>query len=375
MIDPQRPSFNNLPPPVMIESMSRDGKSVPMQNGLRLPPNLHTLQFDYTALSFVAPQKVRFRYRLEGHDTNWQDAGTRREALYNDLPPGSYLFHVIGSNNDGVWNDQGASFGFVVTPAIYQRTPFKVALAALACVFLWGLYLMRVANLTEKVRARLTERINERERIARELHDTLLQSVQGLTLLFDRVMAQMPVHDPNREMLGRALDRADEVLVEGRNRVGDLRFERETPQSLADAIKEAATEILRESSISFRLEAVGSMRLLNSALREEAYRIGREALLNASRHAGASQVEVTLVYERTCFRMIIHDNGSGIPTDVLEGGRSGHYGLSGMRERAHHIGGELCIGNRNGNGTEVRLSLPAKLAYIDVISRRRWHVS
>ena len=366
MIDPGRLPFNSLPPSVHIEGVIREGKTLAVREGDRMAPHLRSIQFEYTALSFVDPQKVRFRYRLEGLETDWQDVGTRRLALYNDLPPGQYRFHVVASNNDGVWNDTGASLGFYVTPTIYQRESFKVAVVVLALIALWLFYLFRLSVATEQVRVRLTDRIVERERIARELHDTLLQGFQGLVLLFQNVMTAMPSQDPNREMLGRALDRADEVMLDARHSVRDLRSEGEKVETLAEVLTHFAEQLGQQTPLTFSLQSSGSLRLLNPAMRQEACQIGREALSNAYQHSGASKVEVFLVYRKSHFDMSIRDNGKGIPKPVLESGRGGHWGLAGMRERAKTIGGELTISCEHGSGTEVLLSLPAKLAYVEV---------
>jgi signal transduction histidine kinase/ligand-binding sensor domain-containing protein len=370
MLDPNNLPFNRRPPAVMIESIANDGKTIPVRDGFELPPHQHSLQFDYTALSFVMPHKLLFRYRLEGHDANWQAAGTRRQALYNDLPPGRYKFDVIACNEDGVWNNEGASIRFVIVPAIYQRTWFKAVAIGLALLALWSLYLLRMSIATERVRSRLSERMVERERIARELHDTLLQGVQGLLLLFQHVMTRMPGDDPNRATLGHALDRADDVLLDARHRVRDLRFEAETTESLAVALTKVAAQLQQSSAVQFQLLSVPEPRMLNPAVREEACRIGREALFNAYQHAGASSITVELVYERNQFRMLIRDDGKGIPPAVLENGRGGHWGLSGMRERAKSIGGNLKIRSPKNAGTSIELHVPAKLAYVAATKTR-----
>jgi signal transduction histidine kinase/ligand-binding sensor domain-containing protein len=372
MMDPNHLAFNNLPPPVHIENVVDDGKIVSLQPDLILPPRLHRLQFDYTALSFGAPQKVRFRYRLEGHDTDWQDAGFSRQALYNDLPPAHYKFHVIAANNDGVWNETGDLLSFTIAPAFYQTLWFRALVVVIACVVLWLLYLLRLAAATEKVRTRMTERLAERERIARDLHDTLLQGFQLLTLVFQAAMTHMSSEDPNRKTMGQALGKADNVLLEARNTIRNLRAEEDTPDSLPEALKETANQLPQAVPVEFTLDCTGDIRLLNPAMREELFRIGQEALINSYQHSGASKVGVTINYSPARLEMAICDNGTGIAPDILSTGRKGHWGLSGMRERANSIGGELAIRTAPSTGTEIIVSVPGKLAYRTSGDRSRW---
>jgi len=369
VIDPNALGQKTLPPPVAVESVIENGKQYPKDEELKFAPHLRSLQIDYTALSFALPQRVFFRYRLDGHDPAWQDAGTRRSALYNDLPPGRYQFRVIACNDAGVWNETGATLSFVVPPTIYQTVWFKGVVALFIGIGLWMLYLMRIRQATEAVQARLGERLAERERIARELHDTLLQGFYSLLLVFETIVTRMPESDPHRLSLAGALDRADGVLQEGRARVRDLRSEDENPQQLAEVLNEFGTEMATNSGIHFNLTVVGSSRLLNNALREDSHQIAREALLNAFRHAQATSINVEICYERSRFLFRIRDDGKGISPEIIAGGRKGHWGLSGMRERARKIGGVLHIESRVGAGTLVSLSMAAKLAYTDSVSR------
>ena len=199
MIDPSRLDGNRIIPPVHIEEIVADHRVYPAQDGVRLPALTRDLEIDYTALSFIAPQKVRFRYRLDGHETEWQDPGTRRQALYNDLPPGKYRFHVIACNNDGLWNEAGATLDFVVPPALYQTWWFRLMCGVTAAAALWMFYLYRLKQATAKIQERLGGRLEERERIARELHDTLLQGFQGLVLRFQAVMKILPENEAARK--------------------------------------------------------------------------------------------------------------------------------------------------------------------------------
>jgi signal transduction histidine kinase/ligand-binding sensor domain-containing protein len=363
MFDPARSGGNVLPPPVHIEEIVADRRSYLPGADLRLPALTRDLEIDYTALSFVAPKRVLFRYRLEGRDAGWQDPGTRRQAFYSDLSPGKYTFHVIACNNDGVWNETGAALNFVVLPALYQTVWFRVTVLVLAALVFWTLYLLRMKQVTEQIQGRLNERMAERERIARELHDTLLQGFQGLVLRFQAVMKQLPQQGPARAMMEKALDRADDVLLEGRQRVRDLRSEAATLNELGETLKSYGSELADDGSVVFTLAVIGTPKVLDSIVADESYRIGREALSNAFRHAHAAKIEVEITYDRATLRVRVRDDGVGMDQTTLNGGRPGHWGLSGMRERAERIGGELSIWSNHGVGTEIDLTVPAKVAY------------
>jgi len=235
-INPRRIVRNTVPPPVLIESVIANGRKYNTATILSLPPRIANLQIAYTATSLTIPERVRFRYKLEGQDKEWQDAGTRREAFYTNLDPGSYQFRVIACNNDGVWNEAGTALHFVVLPAFDQTVWFRILCILALAGCLWSLYLLRLKQASAQVQQRLGARLEERVRIARELHDTLLQGFQGLILRFHTVMKTIPEDHPARNLMENTLDRADEILLEGRERVRDLRqdeISNELPDRLA----------------------------------------------------------------------------------------------------------------------------------------------
>src|SRR4029453_11691668 len=178
VIDPHHLAFNKLPPPVHIEQVTADDRIYDATNGLRLPPRIRNLSIDYTALSFVAPEKVRFRYMLEGQDPDWKEVINDREVQYSNLGPGHYRFRVMACNNSGVWNEEGALMDFSIAPAYYQTNWFRVLCGAMFLALLWAAYQLRVRQLAHQFNMTLEARVSERTRIARELHDTLLQSFQ-----------------------------------------------------------------------------------------------------------------------------------------------------------------------------------------------------
>jgi signal transduction histidine kinase/ligand-binding sensor domain-containing protein len=362
-INPTQIKRNALPPPVTIWSVSAGGVQYPSELPPRLPAHTTNVRIGYTAASLTIPERVRFRYQIEGLDRDWQDAGTRREAVYTNLGPGRYTFHVIAANNDGVWNTTGASLPFTIAPAFYQTTWFY-GLCALVCLtFLRLLYMVRIRQVSAQVRGRLEERLAERERIARELHDTLLQSVQGLVLRLRATVARMPKQEPTRSQMEQALERADEVLTEGRDRVQDLRSP--SPDSdLPQALAALGEELAIEQTAHFRSTVEGLPRDLHPIVREEAMFIAREALANAFSHAHAHQIEVEISYGEAELRMRIRDDGEGFHVEMLQhGGREGHWGLLGMRERAKKIRATVTVWSKPGAGTEVDLRVPAHIAY------------
>ncbi len=367
-VDPNHLPFNNLPPPVQIEQFIADRKvydaTLDIGARLGLPPLIRDLQIDYTALSLVAPEKILFRYLLEGRDTVWQEAGNRRLALYTDLPPGNYRFRVMACNNSGVWNEAGTFVDFSIAPAYYQTTWFRVLVVAGILFLLTVLYQLRVRQVAGQVRARLEERLQERERIARDLHDTLLQSVQGLILRFDAVAQEIPPDQPAHRDLERTLDRADEVVTEARERVRNLRTSSIPFGDLPAAFQDVVEEISQGRDVIFKAVIEGNVQELHPVVREETYCIGREALINALTHSKGHHVEVEIAYKLQIFRLRVRDDGRGFDPGILEdGGRPGHWGLQGMRERAERIGAELKIWSGHRTGTEVELSVPSSTAY------------
>lgn len=363
-IDPAAIRRNPLPPPVTIRAVNAGDRRYSGERVLTLPQRTTSLSIEYTALSLTIPERMRFRYRLEGSDSDWQDVGTRREAFYTHLEPGEYRFRVAASNNDGVWNEEGAVLDFVIPPAFHQTLGFRLLCVLAGLGAAWMLYLFRVRRTAARVRALLEERHLERERIARELHDTLLQGIQGLILRFHAITKRLPASEPARPMLESALDRADEVLVQSRDRVRDLRAWPQQGEHLHQSIARVGTEFAQADAAMLYTTVTGRPRRLDPLLHDEIHQIAREALFNAIRHADADRIEVHVGYGVQALTLDIRDDGRGIDPQVLRsGGRPGHFGLHGMRERAARIGVPLEIAAGAHNGTVVRLCIPAALAY------------
>ena len=368
-IDPARIPMNRVPPPVSIRSITADSRTYEPSGPLDLPQGVASLRIDYTALSLSIPERVRFRYRLEGLDDGWRDAGTRRVAFYTNPGPGSYRFRVAASNNDGVWNETGAAVRFSIAPAFYQTTWFLLLCVAAAACLAWAGYQWRVRQVMARLDMKFGERLSERTRIARELHDTLLQSFQGLMLHFQKASNLLPLHPAEAvHTLDLALERADQAITEGRDAIQDIRSANVLGNDLAEAItvlgEELASTAGAETPAAFRVAVEGTPKALRPILRDEIYGIAREALRNAFRHARASRIETDITYGEHLLRLRIRDNGNGIDPSVLDQGeRAGHWGLVGMRERAKRTGLRLEVWSREGAGTEVEVCARASIAY------------
>jgi signal transduction histidine kinase/ligand-binding sensor domain-containing protein len=372
VVDPRHLAYNKVPPPVHIEQITADGKEYdPARRPL--PPKVRNLTIDYTALSLVVPEKVQFRVKLEGQDSDWRVPANPRHAHYTNLAPKHYRFLVKACNNSGVWNEEGASLEFVIPPMWYQTNWFYALCAATFLALLWAMYQLRLRQLARRFNMRLEERVGERTRIARDLHDTLLQSFHGVMLHFQTGINQLPEHPAEartaeaRKTLEKAMNQAKHAIVEGREAIQGLRSSVVETNDLALAMRTLGEELAPNgNSVAFQVHVEGTPRDLHPILRDEVYRITGEGLRNAFRHADAKQIEVEIRYDDRRLRVRVRDDGKGIDPKLLsDDGREGHFGLRGMRERAKLIGGKLTVWSELDAGTELELSIPAARAYTD----------
>ena len=371
MIDPSKLSQVTLPAATYIESVTVDRKDFVATEYLKVSAHPRDLQINYTSPTFLIPQRVKFRYRLDGYDREWHEAGTRRQAFYTDLPPGKYTFRVTACNSDGIWNDSAALFDFSIAPAYYQTNWFRALCVAAFLMLLWVVYQLRVRQLQKQFDMTLDARVDERTRIARELHDTLLQSFHGILLHFQTGINLLPENSTEprttegRKTLEKAMNHAKHAIVEGREAIQGLRSSVVETNDLALAIRTLGEELAANSNaVAFQVHVEGTPRNLHPILRDEVYRIAGESIRNSFRHADAKQIEVELHYDDRQVRVRIRDDGKGIDPKLLsDDGRQGHFGLRGMRERAKLIGGKLTVWSELDAGTEVELSIPAARAY------------
>ena len=368
-IDPDHLYRNSIPPPVYIEEVVADGKNFQVQDQLRLPALTRNLEIDYAALSFTLPQRVRFRYKLEGHDVVWQEPGSRRMAFYSDLGPGRYRFRVIACNNDAVWNEQGAALDFSIASAWYQALWFRILSISLGVLAVWALYRLRVRQVARAISARFDERLGERTRLARELHDTFLQTIQGSKMVADDALEQPADSVRMRRALERLSEWLDQATKEGRAALNSLRTSTTEGNDLAEALRRATDNTSTPTSMATSFSVVGDARQMHPIVRDEVYRIGYEAIRNACMHSGATRLNVELKYSHD-LTVSVSDNGVGIAPAIVSKGKDGHFGLQGMKERAARIEGKLTIISSASTGTEVTLIVPGGIVFQDRKVRR-----
>lgn len=332
---------------------------------LVLPPATHHVEIHVEAIDLASPEKVRLQYRLDGVDAGWLDADASRTAIYTNIPLGPHTFHVRASGSDGVWDRTGIQYKITQRPYFYQTTWFQFVAVTALLLFLSAAYLIRVRQIVRQGRILLEERLVERERIARELHDTLLQGVLSASMQLDLAEDQVPEDSPAKPRLRRVLQMMRQVIEEGRDALRGLRTHDAESGNLAVAFSRMGREFAIDEKIQYRVIAQNAARPLRPQIRDDVYRIGREAIVNAFMHGKASSVEVAIEYASRYFRMLVSDDGCGIDPHVLDGGREGHWGLAGMRERSESIGADLRLRSRVGAGTEVELTIPGAIAFAD----------
>ena len=365
-VDPRQIVRNQLPPLVSFRSVSADDSTFSPRGEIRLPPRTRTLRIEYTALSMVIPERVRFRHRLEGWETDWHEADDRREVTYTDLRPGDYSFQLTASNNDGVWNDTGAILQFSVAPAWFQTVWFRALVIAALIGAVIALYRLRIRQVAAALAVRFDERLAERTRIARELHDTLLQTVQGSKIVADDALDNPNDTDRLRDAMRRVSGWLGQASAEGRAALNSLRVTG-AERDLADALRRAADDPTRPKTMIVSIDTHGSPRPLHPVVEAEIYRIGLEGIHNACRHSGATRLNVELEYGHNLV-LTMTDNGVGVDPAMLDGGKLGRFGIRGMRERAANIGGILTIEPTNP-GTRVTLVVPGPTVFQAPASR------
>ncbi|MRW83945.1 hypothetical protein GJ698_07525 [Pseudoduganella sp. FT26W] len=343
-----------------IQRVVTDRNEYPADRALRLPPGSGHFRVDFTAPLLRAPESVRFEYRLDGVDANWQDAGSRRSTSYTNVGAGDYLFRLRVFNEDGTPSENETSLRVTVEPTMEQSLWFRISCVLALVLLVFALYHYRIRQLSWRMAERLQVRVAERERIAIELHDTVLQSMHGVILHAENAVERIEGQAETRDKLVRVIEHANNAIIEGRERVQSLRHGSDDELiDLFDALVE------REgAAVPVRVEQQSVSRALHLVVKDELYVVGREALRNAIRHANATQVTLTLAYAAKELVLEVRDDGDGIPADILAaGGRPGHLGMDAMRRRAEQVGGKYSVTSRPGE-TMVRISIPARLAYL-----------
>jgi signal transduction histidine kinase len=356
IIDPARIRSNPVPPPVAIEEIEVDGKPMDLNSpsGIRFKGEL--VQITYTGLSLLVPERVNFKFLLEGRDRDWVDAGTRRDTTYVNLRPGWYRFRVIAANNDGLWNNQGSAVSFRVDPYFYQTNWFIGVCIAVPLLIAAGAHQMRIRRLA--LRYQLIAQ--ERARLSRELHDSLLQGFAAVVYQLEAAVRQFDsAPETSKQRLRRALDQADQSLQEGRSAIQSMRLSALENKTLPEALSAVAARLTEGTSIHFRLEVKGRMHHPSYDAQAGLYMIGREAIANAVSHARATRIHAGLTYSDKELRLVVEDNGTGFdPETAMQ--KTGHWGMSGMRERTAELGGDFLVDSSPGQGTKIEVVVPQK---------------
>jgi signal transduction histidine kinase len=360
-INPHEIPKNLVPPPVVIETVRTDDQALAASSGLQFHPNTRNLEFHFTALSFTNPAQVQFRYKLDGYDDGWRGPVSIRAVRYTNLPPASYTFRVLACNNSGVWNEVGASLTFTILPAFYQTAWFRLFYVAAGGMLFWLVYRLRLRQMTARVRLRYTERLAERTRIARELHDTLLQNLAGVTLQLDGIVKQVVSHPEKAvPLIGQVREQVDASFQQARVQVWNLRSTSLEGPGLAVTLQQFCERIGPSNTTRCEFQLVGQPRPLPAEFEEELLRIAQEATQNAVRHAHSNQIRVVLEYTVKWLQLSICDDGQGF--DLQEGLRKAdHWGLKSMHERAAQIHATCEITSSAGNGTRVQVNVPLPL--------------
>ena len=363
VIDPERLNLNLLTPSVHILGLDADGQSVKLSQPISLRPLTRSVRFSFTGVSLTVPHRVRFRYMLEGFDREWHDGGATREAFYTNLPPRRYTFHVLASNNDGVWNDVGAQVTFFLRPAYYQTMWFQFL--CLAAVLLAAILVFRgrLRAAQRLLRLRFEERMEDRTRIAQELHDHLIQEMVGISMQLEVADELTPGSADAKTPVHRALTLSRSAIANGRLTLQSLRQPRVTAAALIDSLRRTENAYPEKNRIPVDYRVDGHERLLRPDIAEDLCELGGEALRNALKHAPRRTIHIDLRYGTSKLELVVMDEGQGISEQVLQVGIPGHYGLAGMRERAARMGAEFSIISAPGQGTTVHVSVPAARAY------------
>ncbi len=361
VVDPKRIRKNNIIPPVTMEEVFVDGQVVSTRTRVILPPGKKNLEFHYTALSFRAPERVQFRYKLEGYDQNWIDAGARRVAYYTNLPPESYSFQVIAGNDDGIWNEAGVTFPFILQPRFYQTRWFFLLCIASAGFLIRVIYRIRLGQIQTRLQERFSGVLSERTRLAREIHDTLAQGLSGIAVRLEvvsRTMEDAPAKAI--ENLRIAQQMAKSSLGEARRFIWDLRPAAFETAGLADALKGTAEELVKGTPVQIDFSLIGVPRAVSSIVENNLLRIGQEAVTNAIKHGKPGLIRIQLNYADHSLQLRIKDNGQGFDPATSNSKESGSFGLVGMRERIAQLGGDLVLRSQPGEGAELTVTIPIR---------------
>ncbi len=357
--DLRRLSVTKVQPSIYLTDVTIGRNSQHAGREIILPPGTHHTEIHFAAVEISAPDKIRMQYRLDGVDSEWLDAPDNPHAIYSNIPVGTHTLHIRACNRNGIWDRQGVVFLVTQQPYFYQTPQFVAAIVALGIMLLVLIYRLRVAQISRQMNARFDERLAERTRVARELHDTLLQTVQGSKMVADHALKNTGDHTRMVRAMEQLSTWLAQATEEGRAALQSLRSSTTEKNSLAEAFRRAIEECGgNEKSFSVN----GESREMHPVVRDEIYRIGYEAIRNACAHSGAGKLEVELTYAHD-LTLRVSDDGKGIDSEVVEQGKEGHFGLRGMRERAERIDAKFTLDSSPNSGTVITLVVPGRIAF------------
>jgi signal transduction histidine kinase/ligand-binding sensor domain-containing protein len=362
MIDIHRLPTTNTKPSIYLKDVTIGRNKQHATREVVLPPGTNHVEIDFAAVEISSPEKIRLQYRLDGVDSEWLDAGRDARAIYSRIPVGTHALHIRASNRNGVWDRQGVVFSVTQQPYFYQTRWFIAVMITLGIMLTILIYRLRVAQISRMLSARFDERLAERTRVAREIHDTFLQTVQGSKMVADHALKNPADHTRMVRAMEQLSTWLAQATEEGRAALISLRGSTTEKNDLAEAFRRAIDECGRGRDVEISFSVNGEFREMHPVVRDEVYRIGYEAIRNSCAHSGAERLQVTLEYARDLM-LRISDNGQGIDSEVLEKGKEGHFGLPGMKERADRIGGKFTLHSSPNSGTTITLIVPGRSAF------------
>ena len=362
MFDLHRLPITSAKPSIYLTDVTIGRNTQRPGHDIVLPPGTNHLQIDFGAIEISSPEKIRMQYRLDGVDSEWLDAGPNPHAIYSNVPVGTHALHIRACNRNGIWDRQGVVFSVTQQPYFYQTRWFVAAMFALGVLLVAVIYRLRLRQISRAMSARFDERLAERTRLAREIHDTFVQTIQGSKMVADHALKDSADHARMVRAMEQLSAWLEQATEEGRAALNSLRASTTEKNDLAEAFRRAIDECSRESRAEISFSVNGRFREMHPVVRDEIYRIGYEALRNSCAHSGGDRVKLALGYAHD-LTLSVNDNGVGIDSEVIEKGKEGHFGLGGMRERAERIGSKLTLVSSPGSGTLITLIVPGRIVF------------
>jgi len=362
MLDLRRLEVIDEKPAIYLTDVIIGRNSQRVDREVELPPGTNHVEIHFAAIEVSAREKIRLQYRLDGVDSEWLDAPSNPNAIYSRIPVGTHALHIRACNRFGIWDRKGVVFSITQQPYFYQTRWFIAAMLALGTLLIFLIYRLRVAQISRMLSARFDERLAERTRVARDLHDTFLQTVQGSKMVADHALENSADHTRMVRAMEQVSTWLGQATQEGRAALQSLRASTSEKNDLAEAFSRAVDECSIRNRAEISFSVIGDSKEIHPVVRDEIFRIGYEAIRNACAHSGSERLDITLKYAND-FTLAVSDHGIGIESEVLENGKEGHFGLHGMRERAERIGSKFTLSTAADSGTAITLVVPGRIAF------------